>query len=78
MIRYRSHIETVAAKIVTAPRCIRSLEERMADDMREMAFSGQNVSLETLIERGWTKNTIQRLSVAAVAIARRQSIRQVA
>lgn len=78
MIRYRRHSETAAAKIAAAPRCIRSLEERMADDMREMAFAGQNVSLETLIERGWTRNTVQRLAVAAIAIARRQSIRQVA
>lgn len=78
MIRYRSSAETSATKIANAPRCIRSLEERMAGDMREMAFAGQNVSVETLIERGWTKNTVQRLSPVAVAIARRQSTRQVA
>lgn len=76
MIRYR----TSPAAIIKAapPRCIRPLVERMADDMREMAFSGQNVSVETLIERGWTARTIERLSRNAVIIARRQSTRQVA
>jgi len=78
MIRYRPKSTDDVAKIIAAPRCIRSLEERMADDMREMAFSGQNVSVETLIERGWTKNTVHRLAVPAAAIARRQSTRQVA
>ncbi|KQY31786.1 hypothetical protein [Rhizobium sp. Root483D2] len=78
MIRYISNKQAVAAKIVAAPKCIRTLEERMADDMREMAFAGQNVSVETLIERGWTKNTVHRLARAATAIARRQSTRQVA
>lgn len=78
MIRYLSPNEAAAAKIIAAPRCIRSLEERMADDMREMAFAGQNVSVETLIERGWTKKTVQRLAPMATAIARRHSTRQVA
>jgi hypothetical protein len=78
MIRYLSHNETAAAKIIAAPRCFRSLEERMADDMCEMAFGGQNVSVETLIERGWTKNTVRRPSPVAMVIARRQSTRRVA
>ena len=78
MIRYLSPKDAAAAKIVAVPRCIRNLEARMADDMREMAYAGQNVSIETLIERGWTRNSIRRLSSVAVAIARRQSIRQVA
>lgn len=63
---------------VVPPRCIRSLEERMADDMRELAFSDRNVSEETLIERGWTKPTIKRLAPVATEIARRKSTRQVA
>lgn len=78
MIRYRKHTELPLSKITTPPRCVRSLEERMADDMREMAFADQNVSVETLIERGWTAKTIARCSKPAREIARRQSIRQVA
>ncbi|WEZ84602.1 hypothetical protein P6U16_08520 [Rhizobium sp. 32-5/1] len=76
MIRYRTSLTAVIK--ATPPRCIRPLVERMADDMREMACAGQNVSIETLIERGWTARTIERLSPDAISIARRQSIRQVA
>lgn len=62
-----------------ATRCVRTLEERMADDMREMAFAGQNVSVETLVrEKGWTVQTVKRLMPVAIAIARRQSTRQIA
>lgn len=78
MIRIQRHSETAAAKIAAAPRCIRSLEERLADDMRELAFSGQNASVETLKQRGWSEPTLKRLLPEAAKIARRQSVRQVA
>ncbi|WDZ75477.1 hypothetical protein PWG15_12710 [Ensifer adhaerens] len=78
MIRIQRHSETAAAKIAAAPRCIRSLEERLADDMRELAFSGQNASIETLQQRGWSEPTLKRLLPEAAKIARRQSVRQVA
>lgn len=78
MIRYRKHAELPLAKIAAAPCCIRSLEERMADDMREMAFADQNVSVQSLIERGWTAKTVARFAPSAREIARRQSVRQVA
>ncbi|MEI2299312.1 hypothetical protein [Ensifer sp. MJa1] len=78
MIRIRSHSETQTAKIAAAPRCIRTLEQRMADDMRELAFAGENVNVESLKLRGWSEPTISRLASEAAAIARRQSVRQVA
>ncbi|ATN32876.1 hypothetical protein ACO34A_03555 [Rhizobium sp. ACO-34A] len=59
-------------------RCIRSLQERMADDMRELAFAGRNVSLETLVECGWTVDTIKRLAPEAREIARRKAVTQTA
>lgn len=77
MIRYITRPD-IAAVIAARPRCVRSLEERMADDMRELAFAGENASVETLVARGWTRNTVLRLHEKAVAIARRKSIRQVA
>ncbi|MEQ1403863.1 hypothetical protein ABK249_02860 [Neorhizobium sp. Rsf11] len=64
-------------KLCMPPRIVRSLEERMADDMRELHFSDRPVNEETLIERGWTKPTIKRLAPTATEIARRKSIRQV-
>lgn len=76
MIRYITRPDT-AAVIAVRPRCVRSLEERMADDMRELAFAGDNVSVETLLSRGWTRKTVLRLHEQATAIARRKSIRQV-
>lgn len=78
MIRFIRHSEIAAAKIAAAPRCMRTLEQRMADDMRELAFAGDNVSVETLKQRGWTEPTIARLGSEAATIARRQSVRQVA
>ncbi len=50
----------------------------MADDMRELAFAGRNVSLETLGECGWTPDTIRRLAPEAREIARRKAVTQTA
>jgi len=71
MIRYQATPARAAA-----PSCHASLINRMADDMREMAFAGQNVSPETLVQRGWTLPTVKRLSGEAIARARRQSVRR--
>lgn len=78
MIRIRTQTETLIQKISAQPRCIRTLEERMAEDMRELAFADQNVSVETLMQRGWTEPMIARLHPDAARIARRLSVRQVA
>lgn len=56
--------------------CRTALVERMANDMREMAFAGETVNPETLTQRGWTPATIARLSAEAINRARRQSIRR--
>lgn len=74
MIRYRERPK--ATGIVRAP-CRDALVRRLADDMREMAFAGENVSTETLEQRGWPKAAIARLGGRAVEMARRSSIRQV-
>lgn len=60
-----------------ASSCHAALVSRMADDMREMAFAGQNVSHETLVQHGWTLPVIKRLSPEATARARRQSTRRI-
>jgi hypothetical protein len=73
MIRY----QTTSPRPSTPP-CHTSLVDRMASDMREMAFAGENVSTETLVQRGWTLPTVKRLSAEAIARARRQSVRRVA
>jgi hypothetical protein len=73
MIRF----QPIPTAPVPPPRCETSLVERMADDMREMAFAGQNVNAETLGYRGWTALLIKRLGPQAAAIARRKSTRQI-
>ncbi|WP_394689016.1 hypothetical protein [Hoeflea sp.] len=72
MIRY----QPIPSDKPVPPSCHASLVGRMADDMREMAFAGENVSTETLVQRGWTLPTIKRLSAKAAACARRQSVRR--
>ncbi|MBO0142288.1 hypothetical protein JZX87_14065 [Agrobacterium sp. Ap1] len=65
---------------ITQPvgRCFRTVTERMANDMRELAFAGQNVSNETLASRGYSVDVVKRIGPKAVAMARRQSTRQIA
>ncbi len=77
MIRYITRPKITAA-VAEKPRCVHSHEERMADDMRELPFAGDNVSIDVLFACGWTRNAVARLHEKAVAIARRKSIRQVA
>lgn len=74
MIRYQASPADTATH---PPSCRTALIDRMADDMREMAFADQNVSAETLAERGWSTATIRHLAPDAVAKARRTSIRRV-
>ncbi|VVT15369.1 hypothetical protein [Hoeflea sp. EC-HK425] len=75
MIRYQAFS---AASATPSPSCRTALIDRMAGEMREMAFAGQTVSAETLGERGWSPASIKRLAPHAVALARRQSVRRVA
>lgn len=73
MIRYQASPADTANP---PPSCRTVLIDRMADQMREMAFADQTVSPETLAERGWSAATIKRLAPHAVAKARRTSIRR--
>ena len=77
MIRYQASPAHLATP-TPAPACRAALVARMADDIRELAFAGQNASAEALAARGWSAGTIKRLGPDAVASARRQSVRQVA
>ena len=59
------------------PACRTVLVTRMADDIRELAFAGQNVSVETLKQHGWSEPIIDALFPDAERMARRQSVRQI-
>ncbi|NKC48518.1 hypothetical protein HED54_09910 [Ochrobactrum anthropi ATCC 49188] len=43
----------------------------------EMAFSGQNVTPETLESYGFSKDVVERYGARATALARRRSIRRI-
>jgi hypothetical protein len=73
MIQFQS--KPVAPKITPV---MRSLKERMADDMNELAFAGDNVNVDTLRGRGYSDAAVKRLAPDAAVIARRRAIRQVA
>lgn len=61
-----------------AQTCRDTVVVRMADTMREMAFSGENVSPDTLAHYGFTHDIVEKFGERAVALARRLSVRQVA
>lgn len=72
MIRYQA-----AGAQIAKPERTTGAEEItscMAETMREMAFSGETVNAETLIQRGFTPATVERFSAEAAIIARRRSI----
>ncbi|UYT54488.1 hypothetical protein OHI65_08975 [Brucella sp. MAB-22] len=50
----------------------------MADAMRVLAFSGDNVSPDTLAHHGFSREVVDRFGERAATLARRLSVRQVA
>ncbi|MBB4145854.1 hypothetical protein [Rhizobium rhizoryzae] len=74
---YFSQAPTPISTPVPGACRMQALTERLASDMRELAFNGRVVDVDTLSEFGWTKDTIMRLAPAATSIARRRSVRQI-
>lgn len=63
------------SKIV--PNCRENVVFKMADTMREMAFAGETVSLDTLAQHGFTHDIVDKFGARAVALARRLSVKRV-
>ncbi|QFP61910.1 hypothetical protein [Brucella anthropi] len=59
------------------PTCTSSVENRLADKMREMAFAGENVTPETLESRGFSREVVTKLGQRAAALALRRSIKRI-
>lgn len=57
--------------------CISSVESRLADKMREMAFAGENVTPESLENYGFSREVVAKLGQRAAALARRRSIKRI-
>lgn len=56
---------------------ISSLENRLAEKMREMAFAGENVTPESLENYGFSREVVAKLGQRAAALARRRSIKRI-
>lgn len=72
MIQFQPKKQSLAART-----CISSVEGRLADKMREMAFAGENVTPETLDNHGFSREIVAKLGQRAAALARRQSIKRI-
>lgn len=72
-----SQASTPNSNPISAACRMQALTERLASDMRELAFNGRVVDVDTLSEFGWTKDIVMRLAPAATSIARRRSVRQI-
>ena len=78
MIRYRptqpSHQQPRRSCALASAR--EALINLLADDMRQIAFSGQGCTERDLLDRGHSALAIKRLGAAAIARARRASLRR--
>jgi len=65
------------AQAVLPRTCISSMENRLAEKMREMAFAGENVTPESLENYGFSREVVAKFGRRAAAIARRRSIKRI-
>lgn len=72
MIQFQTKTQTT-----THQTCMKSVESRLADKMREMAFAGENVTPETLENYGFSREVVAKLGRRAAALARRRSIKRI-
>ncbi len=76
MIRYATRAETVSARIAAQPRCTRSIVERIADVICEVAGSGQVVTADVFTSRNIPLPIVERFSDQAREIARRKFVKR--
>lgn len=65
------------ARSVQPRTCISSMENRLAEKMREMAFAGENVTPESLENYGFSREVVAKFGRRAAALARRRSIKRI-
>ncbi|WP_313194631.1 hypothetical protein [Shinella zoogloeoides] len=78
MIRYATRPDPVAAIKAQPRRCARSVEDKLADVILELGHAGEPITEEALRQRGYSEAVVRRHGPAALAQARRRSIRRVA
>lgn len=72
MIRFQTKTHSPAHQT-----CISSVENRLAEKMREMAFAGEKVTPESLENYGFTREVVEKFGQRAAALARRRSIKRI-
>lgn len=72
MIQFHPKAQTIQPRT-----CISSLESRLAEKMREMAFAGEKVTPESLENYGFTREVVEKFGQRAAALARRRSIKRI-
>lgn len=77
MIRYETRPDPAAVMRAQPRRCKRGIVEKLADAIREMGHAGEVITSEALKLRGFSERIVKAHGEAAVALARRQSIRYV-
>lgn len=65
------------AQAVLSHPCISSVENRLAEKMREMAFPGEKVTPESLENYGFAREVVEKFGQRAAALARRRSIKRI-
>lgn len=78
MIRYATRPDHTATIKAQPRRRVRSVEDKLADVILELGHGGEPISEEALAQRGFSPAVVRLLGPAALAKARRRSIRRVA
>lgn len=78
MIRYVTRPDHTAVMQAKPRRCARSVREKLSDAIREIGFAGEPITLEAFQQRGFSEAVVERHGPAALAHARRRSVRQTA
>nr|WP_278377214.1 hypothetical protein [Brucella anthropi] len=63
--------------VMTSRSCVSSVENSLAEKMREMAFAGEKVTPESLENYGFTREVVEKFGQRAAALARRRSIKRI-
>ena len=77
MIRYQSIQPQHAAVIASRPRPTRTIVDRLADAICELAGEQQPITNQALLDRGFPEPVIKRYADQARSVARRRFIKNI-
>ncbi|QYA12961.1 hypothetical protein [Rhizobium sp. AB2/73] len=77
MIRFQTIEPKAAPKIAPQPRPTRTIVDRLADAICELAGEQRPITNQALLDRGFTEPVIKRFADQARALARRRFIKHI-